>query len=70
MSLRTYNLAEITILKGVRDEIKYHLGVELGHDPRDTVDGLVEVEMRFSDWLTIGGGGAWLRTLPQIKKEM
>ena len=69
MSLRTYNKAEIAILESVRAELKWHLGVELGRDPEDSSKDLMEVEMRLARWLTNGGGGAWMASMPHINNE-
>jgi len=66
MSLKTYNQTEVAIMEGIRDSIKWNLGVELNRDPYLDPEAMIEVEMRFASWL-INGGGAWLRTLPQVK---
>lgn len=64
-NLKSYNSVEIGILQNVRDQIKWHLGVELGHDPESTTSGFVEVEMRLAKWLTTGGG-AWMASKPEV----
>ena len=69
MSLQSYNNAELAILKAVKDDLRWHLGVELGHDPQSDPRAIVELEMRFAAWL-LNGGGAWLRSLPQINREL
>jgi hypothetical protein len=70
MSLRTYNKSQIAILCTVRDELKYYLGEEINYDPRGDAEALMELETRLANWLTIGGGGAWLRSLPEVSKEL
>ena len=69
MNLKRYNQTEVVIMEGIRDSIKWNLGVELGRDPYNDPEAMIEVEMRFASWL-IDGGGAWLRTLPQVQKEL
>ena len=70
MSLRTYNKSQLAILCTVKDEFKHYLGEEINHDPQGDTDALTELEMRLANWLTIGGGGAWLRSLPEINKNL
>jgi len=70
MSLRTYNKSHLAILRAVKDDLKYHLGKELGHDPQSDPEALAELETRLAIWLTDGGGGAWLRSLPEIDKNL
>ena len=67
-NLKSYNTVEINILQGVRDQLKWHLGVELGYDPESTVAGFVEVEMRLAKWLTQEGGGAWMASRPDVSQ--
>ena len=70
MSLRTYNKSQLAILRAVKYDLKYHLGKELGHDPQSDPEALAELETRLAIWLTDGGGGAWLRSLPEIDKNL
>ena len=70
MSLRTYNKSQLAILCAVKDELKYYLGHELNRDPQDDPEALIELETRLADWLTTGNGGAWLRSLPEVSKEL
>jgi len=70
MSLRTYNKSQLAILRAVKDDLKHHLGKEINHDPEGDAEALTELEMRLADWLTVGGGGAWLRSLPEIDKNL
>jgi len=70
MSLRTYNKSQLAILKAVKDELKYYLGEEINHDPEGDAAALAELETRLADWLTIGGGGAWIRSLPEVQEEL
>ena len=70
MSLKTYNKSQLAILCTVKDELKYYLGEEINHDPQGDAEALTELETRLADWLTIGGGGAWLRGLPDINEEL
>lgn len=63
--LQKYNTAELALMQTVRDEFKYLLGEELGFDPSTDAEASIELEMRFAKWITTGGG-AWLRSLPQI----
>ena len=70
MSLRTYNKSQLAILCAVKDELKYYLGEELKHDPQGDAEALNELETRLANWLTIGGGGHWLRSLPEVSKEL
>ena len=67
-NLKSYNTVEINILQGVRDQLKWYLGVELGYDPESTVAGFVEVEMRLAKWLTQEGGGAWMASRPDVSQ--
>jgi len=69
MSLQQYNNIQQSILEGIYDTIKWHLGVELGRDPYLSTDDTLEVEMRMATWL-LDGGGAWLRTLPQVQQHL
>jgi len=69
MSLRTYNKSQLAVLRAVKDDLKYYLGKEIGHDPQGDAAALTELETRLADWLTIGGGGAWLRSLPEVQEE-
>ena len=64
-NLKKYNSAELAIMQTVRDSLKWFLGEELGYDPETTPDSAIELEMRFAKWIT-KGGGAWLRSLPEI----
>ena len=70
MSLRTYNKSQLAILRAVKDDLKHHLGKELDRDPQSDPAALIELESRLADWLTVGGGGAWLRSLPEIDKNL
>ena len=70
MSLRTYNKSQLAILRAVKDDLKYHLGKEIDHDPQGDPEALAELETRLAIWLTDGGGGAWLRSLPEIDKNL
>jgi hypothetical protein len=70
MSLRTYNKSQLAILCTVKDELKYYLGEEINHDPEGDTEALTELETRLANWLTVGGGGAWLRSLPEVSKEL
>ena len=63
--LQKYNTAEMELMQTVRDRQKRHLGEELGFDPSTDPEASIELEMRFADWITTGGG-EWLRSLPQI----
>ena len=69
-SLLTYNKSQLAILCTVKDEFKHYLGEEINHDPEGDADALTELEMRLANWLTVGGGGAWLRSLPEIDKNL
>jgi hypothetical protein len=69
-SLRTYNKSQLAILCTVKDELKHYLGEEINHDPQSDSEALIELETRLANWLTIGGGGAWLRSLPEINKNL
>ena len=69
MSLRTYNKSQLAILCTVKDELKYYLGEEINHDPQGDAEALTELETRLAVWLTTGGGGAWLRSLPEVNEE-
>jgi len=68
-SLRTYNKSQLAILKAVKDDLKYYLGKEIGRDPQGDPEALTELETRLANWLTVGGGGAWLRSLPEVQEE-
>ena len=68
MSILEYNNAEFAVMRAVKDELRWHLGVELGRDPRNSQADRVELEARFAVWL-IDGGGAWLRELPEVNRE-
>lgn len=70
MSLRTYNKSQLAVLRAVKDDLKYYLGKEIGHDPQDDAAALTELETRLADWLTVGGGGAWIRSLPEVQEEL
>jgi len=70
MSLRTYNKSQLAVLRAVKDDLKYYLGKEIGHDPRGDAAALAELETRLADWLTVGGGGAWIRSLPEVQEEL
>ena len=69
MTLRTYNKSQLAILCTVKDDLKYYLGKEIGHDPQGDAEALTELETRHANWLTVGGGGAWLRSLPEVQEE-
>ena len=70
MSLRTYNKSQLAILRAVKDDLKHHLSKEIDHDPQSDPAALIELETRLADWLTVGGGGAWLRSLPEIDENL
>ena len=70
MSLRKYNKSQLAILCTVKDEFKHYLGEEINQDPQSDADALTELETLLADWLTVGGGGAWLRSLPEINKNL
>ena len=70
MSLLKYNKSQLAILRTVKDELKYYLGEEINHDPQSDPGALAELETRLANWLTVGGGGAWLRSLPEINKNL
>ena len=70
MNLRTYNKSQLAILRSVKDDLKHHLGKEIDRDPQSDPAALIELESRLADWLTVGGGGAWLRSLPEIDKNL
>jgi len=70
MSLLRYNKSQLAILRAVKDGLKYHLGKEIDHDPQGDPEALTELETRLAIWLTDGGGGAWLRSLPEIDKNL
>ena len=65
--LQKYNTAEVELMQTVRDQLKWQLGEEIGHDPASDPDASIELEMRFAKWITTGGG-EWLRSLPQINE--
>ena len=69
-SLLTYNKSQLAILCTVKDEFKHYLGEEINHDPEGDAEALTELETRLAIWLTVGGGGAWLRSLPEINKNL
>ena len=69
MSLRTYNKSQLAILRAVKDDLKHHLGKEIDHDPQSDPAALIELETRLAVWLTTGGGGKWLRSLPEVNEE-
>ena len=69
-SLAKYNKRQLAILCTVKDEFKYYLGEEIDHDPQSDPAALIELETRLANWLTDGGGGAWLRSLPEIDKNL
>jgi hypothetical protein len=69
-SLLKYNKSQLAILCTVKDEFKHYLGEEINHDPQSDAEALTELETRLADWLTVGGGGAWLRSLPEINKNL
>ncbi len=69
-SLAKYNKSQLAILCAVKDELKHYLGEEINHDPQGDAEALTELETRLANWLTIGGGGAWLRSLPEINKNL
>jgi len=69
-SLAKYNKSQLAILRAVKDDLKHHLGKELDHDPQGDPEALAELETRLAIWLTDGGGGAWLRSLPEIDKNL
>ena len=69
-SLLKYNKSQLAILCTVKDEFKYYLGEEIDRDPQSDPAALIELETRLANWLTIGGGGAWLRSLPEINKNL
>ncbi len=60
MNLKRYNRAELAVMRTVRDQLKWYLGEELGFDPDLTPESQMELELRFAQWVTTGGGGAWL----------
>ena len=66
MNLKRYNRAELAVMRTVRDQLKWYLGEELGFDPDLTPESQMELELRFAQWVTTGGGGAWLRSLPDV----
>jgi hypothetical protein len=66
-NLKRYNSVELDILQNVRNQIKWHLGVELGYDPDSAPTGFIEVEMRLATWLTSGGGGEWMASKPEVR---
>jgi hypothetical protein len=70
MSLLKYNKSQLAILCTVKDELKHYLGEEINHDPQGDSEALIELENRLAIWLTDGGGGAWLRSLPEIDKNL
>ena len=70
MSLRTYNKSQLAILRAVKDELKHYQPKYINHDPQGDAEDLAELETRLANWLTIGGGGAWLRSLPEINKNL
>jgi hypothetical protein len=70
MSLLKYNKSQLAILRTVKDELKHYLGEEINHDPQSDPVALAELENRLAVWLTDGGGGAWLRSLPEIDKNL
>jgi len=70
MSLLKYNKSQLAILRTVKDELKHYLGEEINHDPQGDPEALAELETRLAVWLTDGGGGAWLRSLPEIDKNL
>jgi hypothetical protein len=70
MSLLKYNKSQLAILCTVKDELKHYLGEEINHDPQGDSEALIELENRLANWLTDGGGGAWLRSLPEIDKNL
>ena len=70
MSLLRYNKSQLAILRAVKDDLKHQLGKELDHDPQSDPEALAELETRLAIWLTDGGGGAWLRSLPEIDKNL
>jgi hypothetical protein len=70
MSLLKYNKSQLAILRTVKDELKHYLGEEINHDPQSDPEALAELENRLAVWLTDGGGGAWLRSLPEIDKNL
>jgi len=70
MSLLKYNKSQLAILCTVKDELKHYLGEEINHDPQGDSEALIELETRLANWLTDGGGGAWLRSLPEIDKNL
>lgn len=70
MSLLSYNESQLEVLSTIRDEFKYYLGEEINCDPQADDKALADLETRLADWLTIGGGGAWLRSLPEINKNL
>ena len=70
MSLLRYNKSQLAILRTVKDELKHYLGEEINHDPQSDPEALAALETRLAIWLTDGGGGAWLRSLPEIDKNL
>ena len=70
MSLLKYNKSQLAILRTVKDELKHYLGEEINRDPQSDPEALAELETRLAVWLTDGGGGAWLRSLPEIDKNL
>ena len=69
MNTAQHNRAEEEELLRIRDGLKWHLGVELGIDPRSSKEALFQLEMRFAHWLLNEGGGAWLAELIKTKEE-
>lgn len=69
MTLIKYNKSQLAILCAVKEDMKFYLGEEIGHDPQGDPKALTELETRLANWLTVGGGGAWLRSLPEVQEE-
>ena len=61
MKLKEYNEAEIALMQGIRDRLKWFLGEEIGKDPSEDPKALQEVETRFIHWLLEEHGGEQLR---------
>lgn len=59
MTTQEHNYAQFREMERVRDEIYWHLGVELGRNPRLSKLDSAVAEGRFAEWI-LSGGGAWL----------
>lgn len=56
-------------MAAVRDEMKWHMGIDMGCDPSQDPQLVLLLEMQFAEWL-LNGGGEWLRSIPQINQEL